>query len=847
MEKKNFFEVVLKQLVDTWIPKSSILYKLYLEYKSYNEYERKKIIIVFILIEIGFLLLLAKIFGITSIANGLFGGMASITYPMFIIINFIILFLLAKRRGQNGIRGIMPLTHRVIAESTEYGSAIMMNYDDEIKEKYTVSDIDNAVEQIYGQIPDTNDGTKVVSEKKLSDGTVEECNILGIGKAGTGKTSTIGIPNIFQCIKRGESYVCIDPKAAEIRQETIYVARELNGYKCYTLNVLDPDYSDGWDFLGEVVDHKNRKGRLDSTKLDMFVNVYFPNTAGVGGEQAYYVEGAAAYLKLLISVLTWRRESHFETEYKLLYKKLLKVGVESKIKIDIDQPIESLDDFKDDVKSMISTIGDISKRKVFEDIVQTIESTAPTATIDDVHYWQAHEQNIIAQVKLTPNAHPARLALKTILDTLQKVPNGWIGFKQNLATRLSMFNNEALRMSMSTPNIDLRKINKEKSAIYIVCKDGDTTFRAILSLFFAFLMMDIKEEYDIAEQKAKEEGRDCPALPVYMFLDEMYSVGAIGGLPSKKGEATFMASQISTVRSRKINMTMLFQSHSQIEEIYGEAAAHTILMNTNCKMFLGGDELDTTEYFSELLGDTTVLTESHSETQTFFTTIKSDTHNVHTVKSRLMTAEEIGHIPKRNILLVHGTDNPVILSTFYYKRHPLYRPNKRISIASDIVPITARIKNGEIPASVYHMVDDAHPYTDLLNEPEKVENKIKQMIQKIPDDLLDSDQKNVEENFVLDEAYLNQMLDTEENQKEESKDSSEPDAEKQTPDQAEEEKETAQDEEKKEQESKVEQATIFGTTEQVNIKKPKMNKSFKKKKNKNTNVERNKDDIDINI
>lgn len=846
MEKKNFFEVVFKQLADTWIPKSSILYKLYLVFKSYNEYERKKIIIVFVLIEIGFLLFLAKIFGVVSITNGLFGGMASITYPMFIIINLIIAYLLSKRRGMSGVRGIMPLTHRVIAESTEYGSAIMMNYDEEIREKYTVSQIDEAVEQIYGQIPGTRNGKHVVSEKKLSDGTVEECNILGIGKAGTGKTSTIGIPNIFQCIKRGESYVCIDPKAAEIRQETIYVARELNGYKCYTLNVLDPDYSDGWDFLGEVVDHKNRKGRLDSTKLDMFVNVYFPNTAGVGGEQAYYLEGAAAYLKLLIAVLTWRRESYFENEYKLLYKKLQKNGIKSKINIDIDQSIESLDDFKNSVVEMISTIGDSSKRKVFEDIVTTINETAPTATIDDVHFWQSHEDSIITEVKSTPTAHPARLALKTIIDTLQKVPNGWVGFKQNLATRLSMFNNEALRMSMSTPNINLRTINKEKSAIYIVCKDGDTTFRAILSLFFAFLMMDIKEEYDIAEQKSKEEGNECPALPVYMFLDEMYSVGAIGGLPSKKGEATFMASQISTVRSRKINMTMLFQSHSQIEEIYGVEAAHTILMNTNCKMFLGGNETDTTNYFSELLGDTTVLTESHSETRTFFGTISSDTVNVHTVKSRLMTAEEIGHIPKRNILLVHGTDNPVILSTFYYKKHPLYQANKRIAIATDIVPISSRIVKGDIPVSVHHLVDDAHPYTDLFNEPEKSENAIKQIIQKIPDDLLNAELgESKEENFILDESYLDQLFD-EENQKEVTKESVDV-QEKQAQIQTEEKNETVQEEKKKEPENKVEQATIFGTTEQMNIKKTKMNKSFKKKKSKNNNIERNKNDIDINI
>ncbi len=700
----NFFSEVIKQIMESWVPKSSLLYKIHLKYRSYNREQRRKILAIFILIEIAFLLLIAKMFGFTSIKNGLVGSMSLITYLCFFALNFAGIMYLAKKKGKTGVRGIMPYTHREIAESSEYGSAIMMNYDDEVREKFTVTSIEDSVEQIYGQIPDTDSGTQVVSEKKMADGTVEECNILGIGKAGTGKTSTIGLPNIYQCIKRGESFACIDPKAAEIRQESVCIARDLNGYKAYTLNVLDPEYCDGWDFLGEVIDRTKRKGRLDPTRLDMFVNVYFPNTAGVGGEQAYYVEGAAAYLKLLISVLTWKRENFFETNYVAMYKKLLKLGVKDSDTRPIEKQVDSLDDFKDKVKRMIVESGKISKEveEEFNTIVETIDKTAPTATIDDVHYWQAYEALIIQEVASTPSNHSARQALKTIMDTIEKVPNGWIGFKQNLATRLSMFNNQSLRIAMSTPKINLRTINKEKTALYIVCKDGDSTFRAILSLFFAFMMMDIKEEYDLEEQNAKEAGEENPSLPVYMFLDEMYSVGAIGGLPSKKGEATFLASQISTIRSRKINMTMLFQSHSQIEEIYGKEAAHTIKMNTNCKMFLGGTETDTTNYFSDLLGDTTVLTESHTETNMVFGTVKSDTLNVHTVKSKLMTPEEIGHLPKRSILLCHGVDNPIILNTFYYKLHPMYREDLRVNLKNDILPLNERIEKGEVNQTIYN-------------------------------------------------------------------------------------------------------------------------------------------------
>ena len=55
---------------------------------------------------------------------------------------------------------------------------------------------------------------------------------------------------------------------------------------------------------------------------------------------------------------------------------------------------------------------------------------------------------------------------------------------------------------------------------------------------------------------------------------------------------------ISVIRSREISVSIILQSLSQLESMYGDARAKTILNNCDHCLYLGGQDVDTARYVS---------------------------------------------------------------------------------------------------------------------------------------------------------------------------------------------------------------------------------------------------------
>lgn len=77
-------------------------------------------------------------------------------------------------------------------------------------------------------------------------------NILVIGGSGTGKSACYIKPNILQTLG---SYVITDPKG-ELYRETSQFLKN-SGYKVRTLNLVNPEYSDRYNPLAHIRDHKD--------------------------------------------------------------------------------------------------------------------------------------------------------------------------------------------------------------------------------------------------------------------------------------------------------------------------------------------------------------------------------------------------------------------------------------------------------------------------------------------------------------------------------------------------------------------------------------------------------------
>ena len=55
---------------------------------------------------------------------------------------------------------------------------------------------------------------------------------------------------------------------------------------------------------------------------------------------------------------------------------------------------------------------------------------------------------------------------------------------------------------------------------------------------------------------------------------------------------------ISVIRSREIYVSLVIQSLSQLEDLYGHAKAQTIINNCDHCLYLGGTDSQTAEYFA---------------------------------------------------------------------------------------------------------------------------------------------------------------------------------------------------------------------------------------------------------
>jgi type IV secretory pathway TraG/TraD family ATPase VirD4 len=69
---------------------------------------------------------------------------------------------------------------------------------------------------------------------------------------------------------------------------------------------------------------------------------------------------------------------------------------------------------------------------------------------------------------------------------------------------------------------------------------------------------------------------------------------------------------ITVGRSRKIWFTMIVQSYSQLNNVYGDNVADIIKGNCGIKMFIGSNDMGTCKEYSELCGNITIQTSSTS-------------------------------------------------------------------------------------------------------------------------------------------------------------------------------------------------------------------------------------------
>lgn len=163
------------------------------------------------------------------------------------------------------------------------------------------------------------------------------------------------------------------------------------------------------------------------------------------------------------------------------------------------------------------------------------------------------------------------------------------------AIRLAKLTNKYLQKALSFNEMDLVDPMKKKCIYYVIISDTDDAYKFIASLFFSSIFnMQCAYSDNLSKAEKKEQ------LSVQYLCDEYFATGGIQGLPIK----------ISTMRSRKIGITIILQNKGQLESMYEPGEVETILNACTVKALLSTNDTNTAEYFSTLLGTKTVLVEN---------------------------------------------------------------------------------------------------------------------------------------------------------------------------------------------------------------------------------------------
>lgn len=182
---------------------------------------------------------------------------------------------------------------------------------------------------------------------------------------------------------------------------------------------------------------------------------------------------------------------------------------------------------------------------------------------------------------LDPDGYTAKMYRQiTANEAAEKMQASVLGI---LAENLNGLATRALIQVYNHPDrLVFEKIGQEKTAVFLSVSDMDRSQDRLVSLFYT-------QAFQALCEYADNVCEDCALpVPVRFILDDFAANCVIKDFDNL----------ISVIRSRNISVSIILQSISQLDAIYGPGKAQTIINNCDNCLYLGGQDIKTAEYMS---------------------------------------------------------------------------------------------------------------------------------------------------------------------------------------------------------------------------------------------------------
>ncbi len=393
-----------------------------------------------------------------------------------------------------------------------------------------------------------------------------------IGAAGVGKTAFWLYPNIEYACASGMSFLSTDTKG-DIMRNYGSIASKYYGYNISVIDLRNPMRSHGNNLLHLVNKYMDLYSGTNEVqykaKAEKYAKIIAKTIilsgmeAGNFGQNSYFYDAAEGLLTasiLLVSEFCKPAERHIVSVFKIIQELLAP--------------------------------GKGRNRNQFQQLMEKL-----------------------------PADHKAKWFAGAALNTAEQ---SMASVMSTALSRLNAFLDSELETILcNDTEIDAERFCKEKSAIFIIMPEEDSSKYFMVSLLIQQLYREILAVAD--EHGGKLENR------VVFYCDEF------GTLPRiESAEMMFSAS-----RSRRVSIVPIIQSFAQLQKNYGKEGAEIIIDNTQLTVFGGfAPNSESAQTLSKALGSKTVLSGSVSQSK------NDPSRSLQMIERPLMTPDELKALPK---------------------------------------------------------------------------------------------------------------------------------------------------------------------------------------------------------
>lgn len=419
----------------------------------------------------------------------------------------------------------------------------------------------------------------------------DDIHCLMIGASGIGKTAFFLYPNLEYACASGMSWLALDSKG-DLARNYGTIAKNCYGYNVSVIDLRNPTRSDGNNLLTLVnrymdiarEDPKNLAARAKAEKYAKILAKTIVNPDGDDsnrGQNAFFYDAAEGLLTSVILMLA---------EF---------------LPPDEEHPQER--------RHIVSVF------KLVQDLLE------PSKVKGKSHFQ-------LLMGKLPPD-HKARWFAGAALNSAEQA---MASVMSTVLSRLNAFLDSELEQVLCFDSaIDAEKFGSEKSAIFLILPEEDTTKNFMAGLMIQNLSRELFAVAD--ENGGKLQNR------VVLFCDEFGTMPPFDVLPL-----------FSAGRSRRLTLVPIIQSLAQLEKNYGKEGSEIIQDNCQDTIFGGfAPNSQTAEVLSKALGNRTVLSGSVSRGK------NDPSQSLQMMERPLLMPDELKSIPKGNFIVQKTGQHPM--------------------------------------------------------------------------------------------------------------------------------------------------------------------------------------------